>query len=244
MSVRRQSIEDWASETAFETPLKWGEIEREILRRRHAPLPNESVGLKVFDIAMLLATPLLIFILVGTSVLGLALVIAGLHAADPGTAAGLVGGARLPLVFTVCVSGATLLDVGDDSWRQRSEVFVVAFHGVVTSIAYVLLGAHPDVEGAASTRWYALVAAVVSFVAMLVQIFFEVRARRRRSRNAGRDLKVRKAKVPASFYGQERCRVARARVMEILDERGLTGDLQESRKQKMLRMPLGSWSGL
>ena len=42
-------------ETTFKAPLDWGEVEREVLRHRHPPLPDEPAGARITDITFSVA---------------------------------------------------------------------------------------------------------------------------------------------------------------------------------------------
>ncbi|TQL70735.1 hypothetical protein FB381_4677 [Nocardioides albertanoniae] len=241
MRLRRRSVEEWARHTEFTVPLHWGEIEAEVLKRRHPRLPDEPASGRVVDVAVSIGLVVTVVLIFGSAFWATLLVGVGLGVADPALADQLLAIAQFPLAVTTAVSAVFLIDARDDSWRQRWEIALAAFNGTLAFVAYALLANVADVGSASTVAWYALIAVLVSILVLIVLGTLQIRARRRRSSQPTRQPS--KPKVPSSFYLRQRCLAARERVMDVLDERGLV-DLQESRKQKMLRMPLGSWASL
>lgn len=236
---RQGSIEQWAMETEFSTPLEWGEIEREVLRRRHPRLPDEPASARVSDFVIDAAYHLWLAVIIGAPLWALIAVLAGVL--TDGTRGDMwVNVARLPLVATVGVPVTLLVNVRRGERFAGWEALLVLADAALSFACYVILATATDSGSANATAWVALIVTAVSLLSLAAAAMVRGRARSGRSEESGAPDSTRRATAPSSFYLRQRCLAARESVLGILDGRGLV-DLQESKKAAMLKMPLGSW---
>lgn len=234
MVDRQQPVEAWARTAEFPQPVRWGDIEAAILSRPppeaaggrdYVPTGKERVGGKVaFGIVM--AAGILMY---GLPVIGLGIVWAVVGA---GLESGWLSLAQAIFFVSLTVPLATLsVWWSSDRRREPKDLIITAVAGCSALAAHVLIQAAGNVGGGL-LEIVTLLGAVCGFAVFAVLLLASNAGRRRSGSRTGN-----------SQPREDRYNVARARVLDILVERGVV-DEDEVDIGYMLDMPLGTWRDL
>ncbi|GAA4429354.1 hypothetical protein GCM10023169_31630 [Georgenia halophila] len=217
-----QPLEDWARNARLSRPIRWGEVEAEVFARRPPRAPDETTADRVIRAIGLVLTAIVAIPLIGASVVGLVLVLAG---ADPVLL-------RIVFVMAAGVPVAMLLAWWEDRDRGLVKLLVAGGSGLVSLVAYLVMRSAPGDQGDVAAALLMILAAVTGAAAAAVMLVA--------SKPPEREL--RRPRTVNPWIGM-RYYAARKKVMAILVERRLT-DLDEDEQQRVLEMPLGSWHEL
>ncbi|GGR60134.1 hypothetical protein J2S40_004365 [Nocardioides luteus] len=227
-SVGGDEIVQWARTTEFATPLRWGDVEAEILRRpapdgEPAAGPNPVMGLPLYAIGVILyAVPLF----------GLGILVARVGGAISDTEAW--GRAAFAAFLVALFVALTTFETWRSGGRRRRwiDLVVTAIAGGSSLVGLLLLQTDVADLAGGGLRILVLGAAVAG-----VLVFFAVLAGSKEwRRHTPRALR------PQSPEDRSYNNV-RARVLEVLVKRGVVSD-KDIDIPAMLDMPIGSWREL
>ena len=218
------SAREWARSANVATPVKWGDLEKQIISERLTPSgddggPNWTLG--VIMVAMMMA--------LGGFLLAPALA-AGLVAwatttEDASTQDDLTLIATFLFIISIVVS-ATWLSMW---WQTRSRSAIAIVSGLVATVSVVVtfvVGKSYDGDLPGDwLEWSALAAGVLSLALTILQFVSKSEHR---------------AGVPKSDRAQRRYSAAREEVLDVLSERGVV-ELTADQRHRMQRMRVGTW---
>lgn len=220
------SAREWARSADIATPVKWGDLEEQIISQRLTPEdggdgPNWLLG-AIMGIQYGL---LLVFVM--SPVLGAALV-AWATAVDSRSVQGdLTLIATFMFIVSIVVSGSSL----SMWWQTRTRSWVSLASGLVAVLSVVAtfavgLSYDGDLPGA-GLELLALVAGGLGLLLVILQLV---------SKSLGRT----GAGVPRGDRAQRRFSAAREEVLDVLSERGMV-QLSSDQRHRMRRMRVGTW---
>lgn len=224
---RQQSLEEWARTAEVSRPPRWGEIEAALLSR--AERPSNGVGY----VLALLAIVLLVVLVYGSPLIGLAVVVAIALADDPVSWFWAV----IPFVAANTLPLSTIFRWWETRRREGSDLPVVGGTSAVSLVAYLVLRTAPETDGIGRVAVLTLLATVSGLVVLVILLVKSKPGRRRRVPPLVRALTV--ISPPNELHYVK----ARERGLQILIERGQI-DPSEDDLQQLERTQLGSWHTL
>jgi flagellar basal body-associated protein FliL len=232
--VEEQSVEEWARTAQFAQPVRWGEIETGILARDPFP-PDErlSLGMAARVGAAWAGVGVFGILFYGSSLIGLAFVVAGNIGSDASW--DWVTPAQVAFAVAVMVEVVSFLIWWEIRRRSVLALPVSALTVVASVAAYVVLARSAEESRLSWLPLLVLIAAMSGAAMFVIGLM---------SKPEGRD-KSRKPpqRGPKSARKRGSYAATRARVLEILTERGVV-DLDEADRKRVLEMPLGYWEEL
>lgn len=218
------SAHEWARSADVATPIKWGDLEKQIISERLTPRgndggPNWLLGALMVPMMLMLGAFLL------APALAAGLVAWATTTEDASTQDDLTLIATVLFVVSIVVS-ATWLSMW---WQTRSRSVITIVSGLVTTVSVVVtfvVGKSYDGDLPGDwLEWSALVAGVLGLALTILQFVSKSEHR---------------AGVPKSDRAQRRYSAAREEVLDVLVERGLV-DLTPDQRHRMRRMRVGTW---
>lgn len=222
-----QSLEEWARTAEVSRPPQWGELEDALLSR--AERPRNGVG---YVLALLLIV-LLVVLLYGSPLIGLAVVVINAVTDDPVS----WFWATIPFVAANSLPLSTLGSWWGTRRRQGQDLAVAGGTSAVSLLAYLILRAAPETDGIGWVALLTLLATASGLVVFVILLVKSKPGRRRRVPPVVRALTV--ISPPNELHYLE----ARERGLKILLDRGQI-DLDEDRLEQVTRTPLGRWHTL
>ena len=221
-----QSVEQWARESDFPQPIRWGEIEAAILSRSVAGDPPVGPGPSVAPAYVL---GVLVF---GAPLFGLALVLAMLNDLVEPSGGSMVA-AELLFVAAAAVPPVSV-NIWNHSGRLRSWPTLLQSGGTgLAALATVFLaGTAPLASEGGRLQWIAVAAALSGFGVCLYLLVASKGWRRRTPRRL-------RPRAPEELVHNR----GRAQVLATFVDRGLVSE-RDICIPDMLDMPLGSWREL
>lgn len=215
---------EWARTAEIATPVKWGEVEQQIISRRLAPGdgkhgPNWLLGVVV----ALPVLVLLVFIL--SPIIAAALVVKATTVDVRSVQSDLTLIARFLFVVSIVISGTWLRMW----WQTRTRSWVAVLSGIAATLSVVVtfavgLSYDGDLPGDGLVL-LALLAGGLGLVLTIIELV---------SKGEGQK------GVPKSARAQRRFSAAREDVVDVLVERGLV-ELTPDQRHRMQRMRVGTW---
>lgn len=218
------SAREWARSTDIATPIKWGDLERQIISQRLSPSagsggPNWLLG-AVMGIQL---SVVLLFVM--SPVLGAALVVWATMVDARSTQDDLTLIATFMFVVSIVVSGTWL----SMWWQIRTRSMISLVSGLVATLAVVatfVVGLSYD--GELPGEWLELLALIAGGLGLVVTVLeFASKSEARKG-------------VPKGDRAQRRYSAAREEVLDVLAERGVV-ELTPDQRHRMQRMRLGTW---
>lgn len=220
-------ILEWARQVRFPGPVRWGDVEAEVLAR--APLAPEPLPPRLRNLVALsrLLLWLSVAVVLGAPVVGLVVVVGG---PDVGSGASDVGSGAFLLTSLVQLLVIRLALVRGR--RRDPDLLVGAGVPLLASAAAVVVARVRDGE-VAGPAGYALIAAGLAAVPFTLVVLSPSRASSRRPRRRG----------PRSALARADYVRTRREVLDVLIHRRLVR-VDEADRQRLAEMPLGYWEEL
>lgn len=218
------SAREWARSADVPTPVKWGDLEKQIISERLTPngddgRPNRLLGVIMVPMLLLLGAFLL------APALAAGLVAWATTTENASTQGDLTLIATILFVISIVVS-MTWLSMW---WETRSRSAIAIVSGVAATVSVVItfvVGKSYDGDLPGDwLEWSALVAGVLGLVLTILQVVSKSEHR---------------AGVPRSDRAQRRYSAAREEVLDVLSERGVV-ELTPDQRHRMQRMRVGTW---
>lgn len=236
MTDQDQALEQWAKRTDFPQPIRWGELEAAILARPQPDFdPEPEVEVDVGRGAMVAARILrpvmwlVIALLFSSSLIGLALILAGVNAQDAETAQQWVIAAFVPFLAAVPIPVAMAFIWSEIRRRIPWMMVLTGGTGVVALIAYLVLRTAPELMDVGWTAWLSLAAAGGGLLVFGLMLF---------ASKPGKGLPRQSRKKMTRE--EKQYSAMRAKVLEIVIKRGLV-DEDEIDVPELVEARLGSW---
>lgn len=220
------SAREWARSADIATPVKWGDLERQIISQRLSPEDHDDKPSWILGLAMVIPAALVAVFLLSPAVA--ATLVAWATSVDvTSTQEDLTLIARFLFVISIVVSGTWL----SMWWQTRSRSLVSLASGLVAVLSVVAtfavgLSYDGDLPGA-GLELLALVAGGLGLLLVILQVVAKSQGRT----GAG---------VPRGDRAQRCLSAAREEVLDVLSERGIV-ELSSDQRHRMRRMRVGTW---
>ncbi|MFE6645502.1 hypothetical protein ACFVJS_02985 [Nocardioides sp. NPDC057772] len=218
------SAREWAKTANIETPMKWGDLEREIISLRL--VPEEGVGKRNLLLGMIMTlTSLVLSIFFVSPAIGAFFVAWATMIESRGTQESLVTLAIFMFVVSIVVTVTSIRTW----WNTRSRSMVSIVGGVVAIVSVsATFAVGLSYDGELPGSWLevlALAAGVLAIAAVALNLVSKP---------------SKTGEGPKSGREQRRYDAAREEVVDVLVERGLVV-LTPDQRRRMQRMRVGTW---
>ncbi|WP_328527797.1 hypothetical protein OG984_19170 [Nocardioides sp. NBC_00368] len=223
-SRKGPSAREWAKTANIGTPVKWGDLEREIISLRL--VPEEGVGRPnlLLGLVMIL-TSLVLSVFFLSPALGAVFVAWATMVDSRGMQEGLVTLAIFMFVVSIVVTVTSIRTW----WSTRSRSTVSILGGIVVIVSVVATFAVGlSYDGELPGSWLEVLAAAAGFLG-IATVLLNLASNRAKS-----------SEGPKSGREQRRYDAAREEVVDVLVERGLVV-LTPDQRRRMQRMRVGTW---
>lgn len=231
-----QSLEQWAKRTDFPQPIRWGEVEAAILAMPKPDFdPEPQVGVDAGRGAMAAARIvrpvmwLLIALLFGSPLIGLAFILIAANAEGVDTAQEWMVAAFIPFIAAVVIPVAMGFMWSEIRRRIPWTMVLTGGTGVVSLIAYLVLRTAPEIMDVGWTTWLILAAAGGGLLVFGLMVFAS-----KPGMGLPRQSKKKMTREEKQYSAM------RAKVLEILIKRRLV-DEDEIDVPELVEARLGSW---
>lgn len=215
---------EWARSAEIETPIKWGDLERQIISLRLVPDAGKGKSNWLLGIVMAL-TSLMLSIFFLSPVFAAVFVAWATRVDSRGMQESLVTLAIFMFVISIVVTVTSVRMW----WQTRSRSTVSIIGGVVAIVSVAAtFAAGMSYDGELPGSWLELLAIAAGILGVAV---------------VGLNLASKPTKssgVPKSGRAQRRYDAAREEVVDVLVERGLVA-LTPDQRRRMQRMRVGTW---
>lgn len=219
---------DWACSERFAVPIKWGQIEEQVISLKLRPTggtEKSSALLLGLGLAAMVIPIVFGLIFVLAPVIAAGLVAWATHGSSEAKQSDLLGLARVLMVVSMVVS---LVGIGH-WWQTRSRWSVALVAGLLAVLGaagtfFFGLSYEGDLP-ADGLEFLTLVAGVLGLLVVGTQAI---------SRPTSPSV------APRSGRAKRRCDAARDEVVDVLIERKLV-ELTDDQRHRMRRMPVGTW---
>lgn len=218
------SAREWAKSANIETPVKWGDLEREIISLRL--VPDAGVGKPNFLLGMvMILTSLMLSMFFLSPALGAGFVVWATMVDSGGMQESLVTLAIFMFVVSIVVTVTSIRMW----WHTRSRSMTSIMGGVVVILSVaVTFAAGLSYDGELPGSWLEMLALAAGVLGIAVVVLNLVSNPAKSSGG------------PRSGREQRRYDAAREEVVDVLVERGLVA-LTPDQRRRMQRMRVGTW---
>lgn len=231
--MRRISAEQWAEREDFDQPVRWGQVERSLVRRR-LPLRQGERALEWLGTLAGIGAVLVVLPFLGSPAVALVTSLAARRAEGDAAQTWLVV-TTFALLVAAAVGGACIIGWWLDRESTTLELGLAAVVAGFSLATVLVLRGTTDVVGVDRTTNYALAATATGTVGLVLCAVSKpilISPFSRRDRN-----------LPKHRWQHDTYLEARSTVLTVLERRGLV-HLEAAQRQKIDRMKLGTWHRL